>query len=96
MQLALDLFDMPLNRGEWDDVPNLVEGLHEEMLIRNLRLLRDSNPGSEQHQEVMDWLDAPIVDDGRPLTFAMCCKVIGVEDPIAMREKIISYLDIIE
>ena len=92
MQLALDLDLLPLNTEEWNLTPELAEGLHEELYIKSISLLRDSVPGGEQWQEIMSWLDEPIVNDNRPFSFATCCKVIGIEDPEANRDSIKKYL----
>ena len=88
MQLALDLDVLPLNRQQWDLTEDQVEKLHEKFYIRNLQLLRDSETTSEQWQELVEWLDAPIVFDNQPFTFTTCCRVMGIEDPETNRELI--------
>lgn len=92
MQLALDLDLLPLNKESWDITEELIEGLHEEFYIRSIEQMRDSVREGEQWQELMAWLDEPIVNDNRPFSFATCCKVIGIEDPEANRDSIKKYL----
>jgi|GEM_PF-1273668 len=92
MQLALDFDLLPLNKESWDITEELIEGLHEEFYIRSIEQIRDSVRGGEQWQELMAWLDEPIVNDNRPFSFATCCKVIGIEDPEANRDSIKKYL----
>lgn len=92
MQLALDFDFLPPNPEEWVISQDLAEELHEKFYIRTIKLMRDSVIGGKQWQELMEWLDEPIVDDDRPFSFATCCKVIGIEDPEANRETIKKYL----
>ena len=92
MQLALNFDLLPLNPDDWNLTQELAEELHEKFYIRSIKLLRDSVPGGKQWQELMSWIDEPIVDDNRPFSFATCCKVIGIEDPEANRETIKKYL----
>lgn len=94
MQFALSFEPLPLNIEPWDLSQETVEILHETFYIRNLELLRDATRGSEQWVDLMAWLDEPIVDDNRPLSFATCCKVIGIEDPEENRETIKRYLSV--
>ena len=91
IQAALDLAPMPLNQENWD-FPSMVEDVHEGMFIHNLRILRDSKPGSEQWVDIMGWLDAPL-DARVPFSFAACCRVMGIEDPEATRETIKKFLN---
>ena len=88
MQLALDFDFLPLNPDDWNLTQELAEELHEKFYIRTITLMRDATRGGPQWQELMAWLDEPIVDDNRPFSFATCCKVIGIEDPEANRETI--------
>lgn len=93
MQAALDLDPMPLNQVDWNS-DTMVEDVHEGMLFRNLKLLRDSKRGSAQWQEIMDWIDAPFNGVYEPLTFATCCKVCGLSDPHEMRDQVLRTLGI--
>ena len=79
MQLALNFDLLPLNPDDWNLTQELAEELHEKFYIRSIKLLRDSVPGGKQWQELMSWIDEPIVNDNRPFSFATCCKVIGMK-----------------
>lgn len=92
-QYSLGLDAMPLNPYSWDN-DDIVEVTHSEMLMNNLRLLRDSKIGGEQYESILAWIDAPITDVNKPFTFATCCKVIGIEDPDYLRSKLKAELGI--
>lgn len=91
MQAALNLEPMPLNQEDWNR-ERLVEETHEGLLFREIALLRDSRKGSEQWQEVIDWMEAPVDKSYPPFTFATCCKVCGIDDSDSFRESIYRQL----
>lgn len=94
LQAALELEPMPLNQQDWN-FRTMVEDTHEGMLFRNMKLLRDTKQGSEQWQEIMNWMDAPFDGTYPPFAFATCCKVCGIEDPEEFRDQILSQLGLI-
>jgi len=91
MQAALDLEPMPLNQQNWN-FSTLVEDTHEGMLFRNIKLLRDCKKGSNQWQEIIDWMTAPFDGTYEPFAYVTCCKVCGIEDPQEFFEQILSQL----
>lgn len=93
MQFALELEPMPLNQVDWN-IDSMVEVVHEGMLFRNLKLLRDSKPGNSQWQDIMKWINTPFHGVYEPLTFATCCKVCGLSDPHEMRDQVLKTLGI--
>lgn len=70
-----------------------VDAAHQELIIQNLSVLPDCRKGSAQYTEIMAWINAPIIYDDEPFTFATCCRVIGIEDAEIWREQFFSMWD---
>jgi hypothetical protein len=67
-----------------------VDAAHQELIIQNLSVLPDCRKGSAQYIDIMDWINAPIIYNDEPFTFATCCRVIGIEDAEIWREQFFS------
>jgi len=66
------------------------EAVHQELIIQNLTTLSECKKGSKQYLEIMAWIEAPIIYNNEPFTFATCCKAIGIDDAEIMREEFYS------
>lgn len=94
-QMSLGLEEKPMSPEKWD-YPMLVEGTHEKMLLRNIQLLKASEPGSEQYIDILWWVNQPELKKSVPLSFQRCCEVLGISDPELVRHQIMIRLNIVE
>ncbi len=62
------------------------DAAHQELIIQNLSTLSECKIGSQQYIDIMEWINAPIIYNNEPFTFATCCRAIGIEDAEMMRD----------